>query len=132
MAGLRNVLLVEDDVIIRDLYRSALVHANYTVEGAGGAAEAYQKLATYRPDVVFLDIMMPLVSGLEVLKELRTNPVHNCMEVRIVMLTNMAQRSVIDNAMQNGADGFIIKSDILPSDLAKVIVSLEEDDKTTT
>ena len=128
MAGSRNVLIIEDDVIIRDLYRIALVNAHYNVENVGSAAELYKKLETYTPDVVFLDIMLPNTSGLEILQELRTNPVHNCTAVKIVLLTNLAQRNVIDNAMQNGADGYIIKADILPRDLTKVIESLDEDE----
>lgn len=127
MAGLRNVLIIEDDVVIRDLYRTALVQADYTVENVGSAEELYQKLATFKPDVVFLDIMLPNISGLEILKELRTNPAHQCADAKIIMLTNLAQRSVIDNAMENGADGYVIKAEILPRDLSTVIASLEED-----
>lgn len=127
VAGLKNVLIVEDEVPIRELYRAALVDALFTVETAGSADELYQKLVNFHPDCVFLDIMLPAVSGLEILKELRTNPERGCQNAKIVMLTNLAQRNVVDNAMQNGADGFIIKADTLPNDLPKVIVSLEED-----
>lgn len=126
MVGLRKILIVEDDVNIRDLYRSALVEANFTVETAGNVDELYKKLLEYRPDCIFLDIMLPGTSGLEILKELRTNGAHNSTEAKIVMLTNLAQRSVVENAMENGADGYIIKADILPKDLPKVIASLEE------
>jgi two-component system phosphate regulon response regulator PhoB len=128
MAGLRNILLVEDDVMIRDLYRSALISSGYVVSPCGSAEELYIKLRTFRPDCVFLDIMLPGTSGLEILKELRTNPLHGCTKAKIVMLTNLAQRSVADNAISNGADGYVIKADILPKDLPKVVVSLEDDD----
>ncbi len=127
MAGLRNVLLVEDDPMIRDLYRMALANEQYTVEVADSIEEVYTKLTQFHPDVIFLDVMLPGVSGLQILKELRTNPVHNCVNAKIIVLTNLAQRSVADNAMNNGADGFIIKADILPKDLPRVIRSLEED-----
>jgi CheY-like chemotaxis protein len=128
MDGSKNVLIVEDDVIIRDLYRAALVVAHHTVESAGSATECYQKLLTFQPEFVFLDIMLPGTSGLEILQELRTNPAHRCTDAKIVMLTNLAQSSVVDNAMQHGADGYIIKADILPRDLPKVITSLGEDE----
>jgi CheY-like chemotaxis protein len=127
VAGLKNVLIVEDDVTIRDLYRSALVDGNNTVETAGNADELYQKLANFQPDCVFLDIMLPDTTGLEILNELRTNPARNCQNAKIVMLTNLAQRSAVENAMQNGADGYIIKADILPKDLNKVLLSFDED-----
>lgn len=128
MAGLRKILIVEDNVMIRDLYRIALVEKQYTVEIAGDAAEAYQKLQTFHPDCVLLDIMLPGVSGLEILQDLRTNPSHGCMHAKIVILTNLAQRSATESAIANGADGYIIKSDILPRDIPGVILSLEEDE----
>lgn len=127
MAGLKNVLIVEDDASIRDLYKMALANANYMVEVADSADELYSKLERFKPDCLFLDVMLPGISGLEVLKELRTNPARGCMETKIIVLTNLAQRAVADNAMDNGADGFIIKADILPKDLPRVIESLEEE-----
>ncbi len=109
------------------MYRMALANAQYSVEVADSADEMYAKLDLFQPDCIFLDVMLPNVSGLEILKELRTNPAHGCMNAKIVVLTNLAQRSVADNAMDNGADGFIIKAEILPKDLDKVIKSLEEE-----
>ncbi len=126
MAGLKNVLVVEDEVMIRDLYRSALVNSHYVVEVAGSAEELYAVLRNFHPDCIFLDIMLPGVSGLEILKELRTNPARGCKDAKIVILTNLAQRSVADSATENGADGYIIKADILPKDLPKIISTLEE------
>lgn len=126
MAGSKNVLIVEDDPLIRDLYRMALANANYVVETAESAEEAYAKLVSFHPDFIFLDVMLPGTTGLEILKELRTNAERGCMSANIVILTNLAQRSVADFAMENGADGFIIKADMLPKDLPNVIESLQE------
>ncbi len=109
------------------MYKMVLANNHYMVETADGADEMYVKLELFRPDVIFLDVMLPGISGLEILKELRTNPAHGCQTAKIVVLTNLAQRSIADNAMDNGADGFIIKADILPKDLPKVIMSLEEE-----
>jgi DNA-binding response OmpR family regulator len=126
MAGSKNVLIIEDDPLIKDLYRMALANADYVVETAESAEEAYSKLTTFHPDFIFLDVMLPGTSGLEILKELRSNEEHGCIKTSIVILTNLAQRSVADFAMENGADGFIIKADMLPKDLPNVIVSLQE------
>ncbi|MDZ7786280.1 MAG: response regulator [Candidatus Saccharibacteria bacterium] len=109
------------------MYRIALVNDQYKVEVAAEAEATYQKIKAFQPDVILLDIMLPEVSGLEILKELRTNPARGCQDTKIVILTNLAQRSATDNAIQNGADGFIIKADIVPKDLSKVIKSLTED-----
>jgi len=112
--------------MIRDMYRIALIDKQYTVEIASDAEAAYKKVIVFKPDCIFLDIMLPGVSGLQILNELRTNPVYNCQSVKIVILTNLAQTSVSENAIANGADGFIIKADILPKDLPAVVKSLEE------
>lgn len=127
MGGLRKILIIEDNIMIRDLYRIALVNEQYFVEIAGDALAAYQKISEFKPDCILLDIMLPGVSGLEILKELKTNPKHGCINTKIVILTNLAQRSATDNAIAGGADGYIIKSDILPKDLHAVISSLEDD-----
>lgn len=127
MAGLKNILIVEDDAMIRDLYRMALANDEYVVEAADSAEELYTKLKDFQPHCVLLDVMLPGTSGLEILKELRTNPARGCVDAKIIVLTNLAQRAVADNAIENGADGFIIKAEILPKDLSKVIKSLEED-----
>lgn len=126
MGGLRKILIVEDNTMIRELYRSALINGGYLVEIAVDASTAYQKIETFKPDCILLDVMLPGTSGLEILRELRTNTSRGCMDVKIVILTNLAQRSATDNAMANGADGYIIKSDILPRELPEVIKSLEE------
>ncbi|MHB1865343.1 MAG: response regulator transcription factor [Candidatus Saccharimonadales bacterium] len=119
-------MLVEDEAMIRQLYRTALIKADFNVAEAEDVNELYTKLRDFHPDVVFLDIMLPGVSGLEILKELRNNPAHGCTEAKIIILTNIGQRSIADNATENGADGFIIKADILPKDLVEVIHSLEK------
>jgi CheY-like chemotaxis protein len=112
--------------MIRVLYRSSLVNGKYKVEMAGSATDLYEKLKTFHPDCILLDVMLPGVSGLEILKELRTNPTYGCQNVKIVILTNLAQRSVTDSAIESGADGYVLKTDILPKDLPKIITSLEE------
>jgi DNA-binding response OmpR family regulator len=127
VAGLKNILVIEDDPSIREMYRLALSNQQYDVEVADSADEMYAKLKDFKPDCIFLDVMLPNTSGLEILTELRSNEELGCTHAKIVVLTNLAQRSVADNAMENGADGFIIKAEILPKDLAKVIESLEEE-----
>lgn len=126
MAGLKNIMIVEDDGMIRQLYRSALLEAGYNLEEAENSEELYEKLKTFHPECIFLDVMLPGVSGLEILKELKNNPAHGCQNTKIVILTNLGQRSVADTAMENGAEGFIIKADILPKDLPEVITSLAD------
>jgi DNA-binding response OmpR family regulator len=124
MAGLQNVLVVEDDVMIRELYRTTLVRDGFHVEIAGDSHEAFEKLKTFKPDIVLLDIMLPGQSGIDILKELRANPEYHCQDKKILMLTNLAQKNLAESAFKIGADGYIVKADILPSDLKNAIASV--------
>lgn len=124
MAGLQNVLVVEDDVMIRELYRTTLVRDGFHVEVAGDSHEVFEKLKNFHPDIIFLDIMLPGQSGIDILKELRTNPTYGCEDKKVLMLTNLAQKNLAESAFQLGADGYVVKADILPNDLKSVILSL--------
>lgn len=126
MAGTRNVLIVEDEPMLRDLYQQALVQSDYVVHVAGTAEQTYQVLANFKPDYIFLDIMLPSKSGLDLLPELRTNPALNCVDAKIIVLSNLAQHSVVDSALQNGADSYIVKADIMPFELPDIIKSVDE------
>lgn len=126
MAGSRRVLVVEDDLMVRDLYRSMLVNAHYAVETAENSEELYKKLKFFHPDCILLDVMLPGISGLDILKVLRTNPDYGCQKIKIVLLTNLAQQSITESAIERGADGYIIKADVLPNDLPAIIESLFE------
>lgn len=126
MAGFQNVLIVEDEVMIRELYYLTITKAGYTVEVAGDATAAFEKLKTFRPDIIFLDIMLPGMSGIDILKRLRNDPLHHAQKTKIVLITNLGQQNLADVAMAEHADGYVIKADIVPRDLVKIIQSFEE------
>lgn len=124
MAGSKNVILVEDDAMIRELYTTVLISTEYNVETAVNSDELFKKLQSFHPDYILLDLMLPGVSGIEILKELRANPIHGCQGSKIILLTNMSQPNVKEDAIKAGADGYFIKADILPVDLPKIISSV--------
>lgn len=125
MAGFQNVLIVEDEVMIRELYYFTLTKAGYKVKLAGDAKGAFATLDDFQPDIIFLDIMLPGLSGLDILKTLRTDAKYHSQDVKIVLITNLGQQSLADTAMADHADGYIIKADIVPKDLIKIIKSFE-------
>ncbi len=126
MDGTKKVLIVEDEPMLRRLYQRALTDADFATAVARDADETYAKLARFKPDYIFLDIMLPGKSGLELLQEFKSDPTLGCMDAKIIILTNLAQHSVADNAMEHGADGYIIKADILPIDLPDIINSIDQ------
>ena len=81
----KHILIVEDEAPIRDMLRMALERAEYEVSEAGSVQEARVQIADNRPDLVLLDWMIPGVSGIELARELRGDPLTR--ELPIIMVT---------------------------------------------
>lgn len=127
MAGLRKILLVEDNTQLRDMYHFVLRDRGYNVAIANDGEEALDQAAKFQPDLVFLDIMIPKINGLEVLKHLRHDPQYGCTRVKIVLLTNLSSESSASQGWDKDADGYVVKAEIVPTDLFEIINSLQED-----
>lgn len=126
MAGLRKILLVEDNLQLRDIYEYFLKHHGYDVRSAVDGEQGLQAAKEFKPDLVLLDIMMPQKDGFEVLKELRHKPEYHCMKAKIVILTNLGDSTKVDEEVSNDIDGYVVKAEIVLSDLLDIIASLEK------
>jgi CheY-like chemotaxis protein len=93
------------------------------IDGEEGLAKA----KSWQPELIFLDIMMPKMDGFQVLKLLRHDPAYGCTETRIVILTNLGDASKVSPDVQQDMDGYVIKAEIVLSDLLDIIKSLELD-----
>lgn len=112
----KKVMVVDDDLYIRELYEEVLKDEGYTVDTASNGQEAYDKLKVGGYDIILLDIMMPKLDGLGVMDALKKTepPVKNG---PIILLTNLDHDPLIKDAISKGAAAFIIKADITPADL---------------
>lgn len=124
MAGLKTILFIEDDKPISEMYARTLERNGYTVDFAYDGAEGIQKASQKHFDLILLDIMMPEKSGIEVLQELRGEDGHGHPDTKIIILTNLAQDKTSQEALKSQADGYIIKADIVPSQLIDIIQKL--------
>lgn len=115
-----NVLIIEDDFFIRDLYQKAFQKAGYTVQVAVDGEQGIEALRNGVFDIVLLDVMMPKITGIEVLKTVRSEsfPSHN---VPIFLITNLGQNSIIEEAFKLGADGYFLKSQLTPDEIVAEI-----------
>lgn len=108
-----RILLVDDDQELRNLYEELLIGAGYQVETAIDGESALAKMTAGGYDLIVLDIMMPKVDGLEVLRRLKTvNPPPK--NGPIVMLSALDQIQVINEAIALGASGFLHKPELTP------------------
>ena len=105
MAGRRVVLVVDDEAITRDVVGAMLELEDVDVHTAGDAESALATARAVRPDVVFLDVMLPGTDGLEVCRRLTALPD----APRVVMLTGRSDPAVRRAAEEAGARGYLVK-----------------------
>ena len=113
-----RILLVEDEELLRKMYRKKLELA-FEVETAADGEEGLAKAREFRPDLILLDIVMPKLNGIGVLKKIKADPVINW--IPVVMLTNLATGAAIQECLEAGSQGYIIKSDSTPSKLLQEV-----------
>jgi DNA-binding response OmpR family regulator len=121
---IKTVLCIEDDRFIGEMYTRSLRKAGYDVtwivDGKDGLGEALAK--TY--DVILLDIMLPEMQGPDILKQLRGSQ-DKVPNSHVIVLTNYDQDEASRVAMEQSADGYLIKADITPRKLIEIIQSLQ-------
>lgn len=119
-----NIIIVEDDINLAAIYQRKLS------EGGHQASifednDAVVQITTTKPDLVLLDIMMPHVSGLDILREVKANA--ETSNIPIVLLTNVAEDASIAKGLEYGAYGYLLKSETTPDQvLTRVNMTLEE------
>lgn len=116
---MNKILLVEDDPQLSLTYSILLKKLGYTLEVAFNGEEALEKLKSYTPHLVLLDIRMPRMDGIEFLR-------HADMEkkfpsTKIIIFSNMEQADQIEEAMSLGAHDHVLKSSLSPNALAELI-----------
>lgn len=107
-----NILIVEDEHDIREIYAEVLSTAGYKVSQAADGEKGIQKIRDEHWDILLLDIMLPGKDGLKILKEMKENP--QLKKGPVIALTNLNSENIIQEAFGNGADGYLIKSEITP------------------
>lgn len=125
MAGLRKILLVEDNLELRNLYEIFLKQHGFDVAIASDGDEGLVKAKEYKPDLIFLDVMMPKKNGFEVLKILRHDPEYGCTKTKIIILTNLGDSSKVSPDVRADMDGYVIKAEIELKSLLEIIKSFE-------
>jgi DNA-binding response OmpR family regulator len=127
VAGLQKILIVEDSIELRDVYLRYLRRKGFEVEAALDGEEGLRVAKEFRPDLVFIDIMMPKLDGYGVLKALRHNEEYGCTKAKLVILTNLGDSNNVSPEVTQDMDGYIIKAEINLPDLLDIITSFGKD-----
>lgn len=118
----KKILIVEDDQFLRDFYQELLVAEGYAVDVAADGEVGLAKIRQGGWNLILLDIMLPKKDGLHILQDLKVQPALRA-NGPIVVLTNLGNDTVINQAFNLGASGYLIKSAMNPDQVLMEIHS---------
>jgi CheY-like chemotaxis protein len=113
-----KIMLVEDDNNLREIYEARLLAEGYEIVTAKDGEEALATAVKERPDLIISDVMMPKISGFDMLDILRTTP--ETKDAKVIMMTALSQAEDKERADKLGADRYLVKSQVTLEDVAKV------------
>jgi two-component system, sensor histidine kinase and response regulator len=119
---MKKILLVDDDALVLELYRKKLARGGFEVRTAADGLEAIKALGSFRPDLVVLDLLMPKMSGTDVLKFIRTKPA--LAKLPVVAFTNafMSEQARLVNSL--GVARAVVKGDFTPNQMLALAAEL--------
>lgn len=115
----KKVLIVEDDSVLAKALNLCLKDQGYEIGMAADGKEAEEMLAKFKPDLVLLDLLLPVKNGFEVLKEMRIKD--ETKDIPVVILTNFEQETSIEEGMKLGAKDYIVKANVDIKDVPEVV-----------
>jgi CheY-like chemotaxis protein len=114
----RLVLCIEDEHFISELYSRALHNNGYVVTVVPDGQDALVEAQTNKYDIILLDLMVPNLTGIEILRVLRDPARVPAIKAKIIITTNLEQREDIRADIENRADGYLVKAEMTPHELA--------------
>jgi DNA-binding response OmpR family regulator len=111
----QTVLLVEDDQFLAGMYVTKLHLEGFHVVLARDGAEGWRLAESENPSLILLDIVLPKLSGFEILERVRKTP--GLKQVPVILLTNLGQRDDVQRGLELGADDYLIKAHFMPSEV---------------
>lgn len=110
-----KILLVEDDIGLATVYKARLEAEGFEVFHCDNGESALSDAIKFKPDLILLDVMMPKISGFDVLDILRNTP--ETVNIKVIMLTALSQPKDVEKAKTLGADDYLVKSQVVIADV---------------
>lgn len=117
-----SILVVEDDIALNDAYNTILTSAGYDTRVAFNGEEALEVVKQQEPDIIFLDLRMPVMDGIGFLKAYEPKAKHP--HVKIIVFSNYDMQREVDEAYQLGAERYVLKAWASPKELIKIVQDL--------
>lgn len=121
----KKLLLVEDSKAIQQMYKNKLTLEEFVVLTADNGMEAIKILAQEKPDVILLDLMMPIMDGYKVLQIIKSN--QNLAKIPVLVFSAKGQPEEVEKALALGAAGYIVKATTKPNEvIEKIKIAITE------
>lgn len=114
-----KVAIIEDDIAISQMYRLKFETEGYEVQTAENGKLGLELVEQFKPDIILLDLMMPEMTGDQMLAELRKKPWGK--EVKVIVLTNMGEEEAPKEIHGLGVESFIVKAEMTPKQVAEKV-----------
>ena len=114
-----TILLAEDDIILAELYTDRLKQEGFSVVHASNGEDALKFVDEFHPSLIILDIMMPKLNGLDVLKALKEK--EDTKTIPVIIVTALVQEIEKISKMMTQADAYIVKSEVLPAEFIEEV-----------
>jgi DNA-binding response OmpR family regulator len=114
-----KIAIIEDDQAIAQMYRFKFESEGYSVQTAADGKHGLELAEKMKPDIILLDLMMPEITGDQVLKELRSTEWGK--DIKVIILTNMGEQEIPSSIKELGASGVILKADMTPRQVADLV-----------
>jgi len=116
---MKNILLVEDDSFLIDIYTTKMRESGFSVEVASEGEEAVRKAKEEKFDLVLLDIVLPKVDGWDILRQIKAES--KLKDLKVIIISNLSQKEEVEKGMNLGAEKYLIKAHYTPSEVVKEI-----------
>jgi len=117
----KKILCMEDEHFISELYVRALTKAGYDVTVEVDGQKGLVLAQTDQFDIILLDLMIPTITGIEVLRRLRNSAETTSLRAKIIITTNLEQREDVRADIEKQADGYLVKAEITPRELVEFL-----------
>ena len=114
-----KVLVVEDDALISRMYLKVFTFEGFEVQLAENGQLGLDKLKDFHADIILVDVMMPVMNGVEMLAALKLDPATR--DIPVIVLTNLSDARTAEATLKQGALKYIVKGDYNPMDIATMV-----------
>lgn len=110
----RKILIIEDDPVLQEVFQIILKTGGYDISVANNGIQGLEKLKSFKPGLILLDIFMPIMDGREFLRNMNTD---DYPDTKIIVYSNLSDQNTESEMKELGAHDFILKSSMTPKDL---------------